>query len=529
VSLRHSALLTGALLALAHASGTAQAISVGDPLEDYVRVRHVLGEVVAGSFMVRGPGTRFEFVDARPHPWRDRLGAVAPAALPLSLDPVRLRAFANSRFPVGRNDGAVWQGRGVTTALDFGATGTWRRLTATFHPIVSFTGNARFQLAPVSLPGMPSYAYPWRVIDMPQRFGADPFWIFDWGQSQLRVDAGPVSLGVSTANQWWGPGTHNALVMSDHAPGFPHVFLGTSRPAATAVGSFEARWIWGRLAQSDWFDPGANDRRFLTGIVLAYSPEVLDGLTLGLTRVFYSLVPDGGVPIEDYFSVFVGRRNGQPVTPQNPTGDADHDQLLSIFGRWVFPDDGFEIYGEWARNDDSWRESDFLLEPEHSQAYVFGLQKALRLTGNRLLALRTELTHLERSPTFQVRDTPTYYAHRVVTQGYTHRGQIVGAGVGPGGNAQHIGADLYAPWGRWGIYLEREVHDNDAYYAWAAANDATYCCHDVSFHLAADALFFVGDFDVGGGFIATREFNRNFFGLDLWNLNLSVSARWRGL
>lgn len=77
------------------------------------------------------------------------------------------------------------------------------------------------------------------------------------------------------------------------------------------------------------------------------------------------------------------------------------------------------------------------------------------------------------------------------------------------------------------MYLERQVHDNDAYYEWAAANDRDYCCHDVSFHMGTETLFFVGDFDLGGGFIATREYNRYFFGNDLWNLNLSFSARWR--
>jgi hypothetical protein len=37
----------------------------------------------------------------------------------------------------------------------------------------------------------------------------------------------------------------------------------------------------------------------------------------------------------------------------------------------------------------------------------------------------------------------------------------------------------------------------------------------------------VDDFDLGAGMIMTREYNRYFFGLDLWNLNLSLSARWR--
>jgi hypothetical protein len=232
------------------------------------------------------------------------------------------------------------------------------------------------------------------------------------------------------------------------------------------------------------------------------------------------------VPFGDYFAVFTGLRKETLSTPQNPTGDDEHDQLLSLFARWVFPNDGFEVYGEWARNDHSGKASDFFLEPEHSQGYTFGFQKALRLAGNRILAVRTELTHLERSTTFQVRATPTYYAHSIVTQGYTHKGQIIGAGIGPGGNSQHLGADLYATWGKAGVYLEREVHDNDAYYEWAAANNATYCCHNVSFHLGGNALFFVGAFDLGGGFIVTREFNRYFFGLDYWNLNLSLSARW---
>lgn len=26
-----------------------------------------------------------------------------------------------------------------------------------------------------------------------------------------------------------------------------------------------------------------------------------------------------------------------------------HEQILSLFGRWVLPGDGLEVYGEWAR------------------------------------------------------------------------------------------------------------------------------------------------------------------------------------
>jgi hypothetical protein len=242
--------------------------------------------------------------------------------------------------------------------------------------------------------------------------------------------------------------------------------------------------------------------------------------------MFYGWMPADGLSFGDYFTVFTGFRKRTMATPDNPFGDDEYDQMLSLFARWVLRESGFEVYGEWARNDHSWELRDFLLEPEHSEAYLLGLQKAISLDGDRILALRTELTHLERSPTFQVRSNPHYYAHHIVRQGYTQRGQIIGAGIGTGGKLQHLGSNLYAPWGKAGVYLERQVHDNDAYYAWAAANGAAECCHDVSFHLGAETLFFVGDFDLGGGFIATREYNRYFYGLDYWNLNLSFSARW---
>ena len=72
------------------------------------------------------------------------------------------------------------------------------------------------------------------------------------------------------------------------------------------------------------------------------------------------------------------------------------------------------------------------------------------------------------------------------------------------------------------------MRDNDAYYIWAQANDAGFCCNDVWLHLGLNGLVFVGALDLGGGLALTRDLNRYFTErLDLWNLNLSLSARWR--
>jgi hypothetical protein len=77
------------------------------------------------------------------------------------------------------------------------------------------------------------------------------------------------------------------------------------------------------------------------------------------------------------------------------------------------------------------------------------------------------------------------------------------------------------------VSLRRAVHDNDAYWIWAEANGAGPYKHNVSLDLGGNALLFVDDFDLEGGVTLTRELNRYFDGPDVWNVNLSLSARWR--
>jgi hypothetical protein len=413
---RRAAGLTAILASVIATSAAAQTLTVGDPLEDYLRVLQISGRADGlGSFTVRPlavdpPEAR---LPAGAHPWADHLDAASPprteGALRVGLAYPQLRAFANARFPVGRNDGVVWQGKGLTTALDVGATLEWRALSIEVRPTLVFTQNASYDLAPVSVSGMPPYAYPWRKIDWPQRFGPDAFWTLDPGQSEARVDARGLSFGFGTKNLWWGPAIRSPVAMSNNAPGFPHAFLGTDGPFGIGIGDLEGRWIWGRLQQSDWFDPNVpSDERFVTGIVLTHSPSFVEGLSLGVTRLFYVLVRDAGVPLGDYLAIFRGVRKRTLTTPDNPTGDDEHDQLISAFGRWVLAESGFEVYGEWARNDHIFELRDFLLEPEHSRAYTLGLRKTFDWPADRLLVFTGELTKLERSTTLQVRATPAY-------------------------------------------------------------------------------------------------------------------------
>lgn len=523
----HRVALTACLtVALATQVG-AQSLPVGDPFEDYGRLLSLTGLTPSQSFLIR-PLNRPPLSGG---PWQ----VVAPESSGLTLHPVQLRLFGNSAFAAGTNDGAVWQGRGVTLSLDGGAS--WRRggLTVTLRPQLIWTQNSSFALRAVESPGRTEFANPWHprrssgaYVDQPQRFGPEGFWTFDLGQSAIRYDVGWFAASGGTENLWWGPGRQNAIVLSHNAAGVPHAWIGTGRPVDVGIGTIEAQWMWGRLTGTKWSDSVVADTaRFLTGLIGVFAPQPFPTLYLGAARMFYESIPADGLPFSDWFLVFQGVTKETQADSANPTGDDRRDQLLSLFARWALPSAGAEFYVEWARNDHSWDLRDLALEPEHSQAYTLGFQVARPVGEGRLLRVEGELTHLERSATAQVRATPTYYVHHLIRQGYTQRGQVLGAGIGPGSNSQQLGADLFARWGRVGGFVSRVVHDNDAYYAYTG-DTISYGQHHVTLAFGARGLVFWRDLELGGTLELARDLNRYFvLENDVTNVRTELYARWR--
>ena len=513
-------------------SVSGQSLPIGDPLEDYIRVLQTSGRIEGGSFLVRPLPVRGlrAALDTLRHPWQERpiVEHLLHGEESVRVEVAGVRLFRNSAFPYGQNDDAVWQGRGVTAAWDVGVSAHWRGLSASFAPTLIYTKNLSFELAPVATPGMPIYAYPWRPIDLPQRFGPKHYWTLSPGQSEVRASFRGAAVSLGTRSLWWGSSLRNAIVMSNNAPGFPHLSVGTDGGVGIGIGQLEVQWIWGDLDDSGWFRPDFDRDRYVTGVVFAYSPSFIEGLTLGATRVFYALVPEGGVPFGDYFLIFQGVRKEQFASDENPGGNDEYDQLFSLLGRWVIADGGFEVYAEWARNDHAWDFRDLSLEPEHTQAYTLGLLKTWEIGLERLLAFNAELTGLQGAPTRALRATPTYYAHHRVLQGYTHEGQVIGAGVGPGGDSQFLGLDLYTPRGRIGAFLQRDIRDNDAYYSRAPTDPSLrFRQHDVMLHAGSAATAFLADFEVGARLVLTRELNRYFeYERDVWNSNLTLTAEW---
>ncbi|HEX7117811.1 MAG TPA: capsule assembly Wzi family protein [Longimicrobiales bacterium] len=502
---------------------------------DYARTAELAGAAPLRPWVIRRPAEQRRLPgceDERAGPWRTRLpadSASAPGELRVELVPPKWRVHINSAYPTDRNDGALWPGRGVATSLRGGVIGSWDfgwgTISATLAPAVLFHENRDFEIRTVKAAQLSPFAYPWHHgrIDWPQRFGESAFWVLDPGQSQLRINVRGWTLGLSNENLWWGPALRYPLLMSNTAPGFPHVFTGTSRPLATPIGRIEGRLQWGWLRESDYFDVRPeNDRRMFAGIVMDYEPRWLPGLFLGFARAYLVRIPEDGLEWSDYFTRPYANVRSNPLGNSNPLND---NQIISLFARWAFPEVGFEAYAEWAR-EDHWEDlDDLLMEPDHAQAYMLGFQKVVPGDA-RWIRLYGELAHLQSSTTFRSRRPPvTFYTHTPLVQGYTHRGQLLGAAIGPGSDAQLIGVDVFGEWGLVGLHLERVRRDNDAYYeTWARYYG--YRGHDVELTAGVRHHFFDGDFDIGWGLTYSTRKNRNFIGLDGFSQALRVETNW---
>jgi hypothetical protein len=444
--------------------------------------------------------------------------------------PVRVRTLYNSAYPLNVNNGAVWAGAGVSATVEAGADLRLGRLRAAIYPVVAYQQNAGFPLREIDLRGNSPFIYGGHpgVIDWPQRHGEEAFWTVLPGQSSVWLEAFGGAVGVSTENLWIGAAQRMPLMLSNTGPGFPHVFLGTARPLRTRIGSFEAQTFWGRLRESMWFDsdPG-NDTNLFVGTTLVWEPSFLPGLFLGAHRSYIVPFDQPDWSVLNYVvDPFIDLRG-------NPPGD---NKLLSVFGRWVLPPSRFEVYAEWGR-EDGWGEwVDLLREADHSQAFVLGLQK---LTGGAERTFRwwAELAHLQHAAAVRGgRGTVTVYVHNEIFQGYTNRGQLLGAWIGPGSNSQIVGVDHMQGDRSTGLAIERVRFDADAYYnQWARFYGETG-------HDAAISLWLRHTEPLGRGLSAAatasvaRRQNRHFVRFtgeqpaDLhWetNAHVDVELRWQ--
>lgn len=394
----------------------------------------------------------------------------------INLLPIVLKQQYNTNFPYEWNDGSMISAKGYQTQLSLGAYFKKGIFSLQLQPELVFAQNSSFQTFPSQQNDTVWKTYyntVLNLIDAPERFGSKPYLKLFPGQSSFRINYRKLSLGISTENLWWGPGVRNSLVMSNNAPGFPHLSFNSSQPLASSIGSFEWQLISGQLKSSgilpdttrkfngrSLYVPKPSDDRYLNGLIVTWQPKWTKGLFIGFSRVFYQYQSDVPSTFNGYLPVF-GKLFKRGLTNED---EKKRDQMLSLFFRFILPAEKAEFYAEYGRNDHSQNSRDLLLEPEHSRAYIIGFSKTFERSSSDM-RLFGEIANLQMPSTILLRAQESWYTHYQVRDGYTNYGQVIGAGIGPGSSCQTFGLDWGHSYNKIGGTIERVVHNNDFYYS----------------------------------------------------------------
>jgi hypothetical protein len=166
-----------------------------DPISDFSRVLEIAGEARTQSRLIQRPGSAALVRDCPdpfvPDPWTSRFGRPhgAEGSSGIDLLPLRLHVVNNSGYPGGRNDGALWAGRGLSLEGRGGVEGRWGAISAAVYPSIAYQQNRDFVLAETGqtaatrtgTPGIPESIC--RSVSAPIRSGR---WI------RVRATCGPI-------------------------------------------------------------------------------------------------------------------------------------------------------------------------------------------------------------------------------------------------------------------------------------------------------------------------------------------------
>lgn len=532
--------------AAAQTGGGRSEVFAGSDFESYLRYLQTLGKSKSTTWSIRSFSPR-EIDALNPtdsmHPWAQRYSFAPQTGPGVHWDYVHPQVgfLFNTAYPFGGNDGVIWAGKGLTSYAQAGIAMRWGILSAKLAPVAFRAENAAFPLMDNGRIGPLQFAdgQYFDRIDKPQRFGDLPYSRLDLGESNIRIDAGPIATGLSSESQWWGPTLEYPYVLGNNAGGFPHFYVGTSHPLNIGVGAVHTRVVYGTLSQSpysfvtgkDYFEsyehPGKI--RFMAGLVGLVQIKRITGLEIGGGRFFHAASSKAlftgsnlRLPLQAFLKTRIAAEGD---TVNGDDRSLQQNQLASIFFRWAPPATGTEFYGEYGREDFSADLRDLFLEPDHSATLNVGFRKAW-LSGRSMNAIRAEVFSYEAPAGTRNRGEGLIYLHIPLAQGHTSRGQILGAPVGIGsGSAQTVAFERFTRGGKMKVFVSRVTqHERSLLEIDYVSGPPFTKGVDVMNSFGTEVSRFIGPFDVSGKIVLTDNLNRYFLS-DVANANFGLTVR----
>lgn len=518
---------------------------LSDGADDYIRRSQLNGRVsLASGLTNRSFASNLLALDSLSN-WRSKFHPVMPAGTAISVLPVSITTQLNSRLPWGWNDGPMIPARGFQTAVSAGISFSSKYFSIQLKPEYVYAANTDFKSF-ADDQGEPYWAQYYRWLnssDIPEKFGNTSYAKLFPGQSSIRFNIANISAGISTENIWWGPGSANALVLGNNAPGFLHGTINTIKPFETGIGTFEAQLIGGKLTGSGILPPGRNrynslnqllyrpkreEDRYIAGFTLTWGPKWVKGLFLGFAKASYQYTSDisglGDIlPLEGIVKTSSQKNNLKA-------------SLGSLFARYVMPAEKAELYIEYGRNDKSPNIVNLIADNDYPRAYVAGFRKLFNLRNSNQLEFLAEFTQLQLPTASLVFSGRSWYTDSFVRHGYTNQGQVLGAGIGPGSNVQMIDFSWIKGFNKIGLKFERLLHNNDFDYN-AYSNPVDYTRHWVDIGATLHADWAVKNFLLSSQFALVRSLNYQWYvfygpqyfenGYDVLNFHGRISIAYR--
>jgi len=413
---------------------TAMPIAVGyTDFDDAIRDLQLLGKLPSESSLTIRP-----YILPKSVSYDSLLQAIDPELLnegqlfhnkhfDVQLLPINYLQKYNSDHPYGWNDGPLSFSKGYQYLVSGGAYFRWKNIHLTLRPEYYHTASDKYETSSE-----------WGQVNPSLNK-------LTLGQSNLRIDFGPISIGGGNNNIWLGPGVYSSLIMSNNAPGFGHAEITNNRPIKTPIGNFELMLMGGNLTvnpNQGFENFNLNTRtlatrlntrmRYLNVLNITYTPAIFKNLNLGLNRVFHTFVPSNINNFkQDYLLVINSLFRNQYRDDDKPI-----DQILSVYTRYLFPKSHAEIYLEYGLNDGSSNMRELLTDLSHSSASIFGFRKLQYLTPTNYFSLNIEATRKSQTTSYLLRNAANWYEHGQLIAGYTNQNQIMGDGSGFGNNVQ---------------------------------------------------------------------------------------------
>lgn len=359
--------------------------------------------------------------------------------------PFVVRLVHQDGIPDSRSDGSAVTANGLTVHLRGGATVTRGTVGLRLAPELTYEQNVGFETAPGADADRSPLASPFYVgaqsADLPSRFGVRPRRIaVHLGESGLWWRPASAMIGISSGYLPWGPRAGEGLVIGHSAPGVPRLEGALRGPGR--LRSLHLRAFGGVVVESPYFDADrTNDRRRLSGLRLEWATPS-SPLRFGVSRTLMD-----------------GRRSPRwHETLTAPFRRAATDSLIdftSVDAEWRDPARGSWGWLELARQVPITSTRDLLRHPTEGLALRLGGSQTLVTGPARSWVVSAEFVRLDQPQQRTDRPEQDLYTSATLAHGWTHRGQPLGSGLGPGGQRQLLGIDRVGRQLRVGGFLER--------------------------------------------------------------------------